>query len=89
MAYNDKFANIYIGDGIRELTNPIQTFVPPPLGPVQSEYVVGEITPENPYPFAEQVDPTVEAEEAYQEEMKAKEQEGKEDGEEGEEGEEE
>ncbi|KAJ3270098.1 Radial spoke head protein 4 A [Terramyces sp. JEL0728] len=88
MAYNDKFANIYIGDGLKDLGNPEQNFVPPALGPIQKEYTIPEGVEIS---LSEQLDPTVEAEEAYEEEKRAKDDEGKEEqeGEEAEEGEDE
>ncbi|KAJ3260820.1 Radial spoke head protein 4 A [Boothiomyces macroporosus] len=81
MAYNDKFANIYVGDGLKDLGNPEQHFVPPALGPIQKEYTIPEGS-ENI--LTEQLDPTVEAEEAYEEEKRAKDDEGKEEEEGGE-----
>ncbi|KAJ3000272.1 Radial spoke head protein 4 A [Globomyces sp. JEL0801] len=85
LAYNDKFANLYVGDGLKDIGNPAQHFIPPKLGPLQKEYVAPEATPDI---LVEQLDPTVEREEAYEEEKRAKDEEGKEEGEEGEEAEE-
>ena len=67
---------------MREMSNPIQSFVPPPLGPIQTEYAMGENTTGNPEMLVEQTDPTVEAEEAHELEMKGKDEENKEEGEE-------
>ncbi|KAI9203128.1 radial spokehead-like protein [Polychytrium aggregatum] len=66
VAFNDKFTNIYVGDGLKDLGNPVQHFIPPKLPEIQSEYTPlgAEIT--------EQVDPTVEEEKAYEEALKAK-----------------
>jgi radial spoke head protein 4A len=79
VAYNDKFANIYIGDGLKEVGNPQQDFIAPPLGAIQKEYVVDEATPDI---LTEQIDPTVEQEEQLEEEKKGEEKEAAEEEEE-------
>lgn len=61
VAYNDKFSNIYIGDGLKSLGNPEQTFVLPSLPELQNEY-----TPAEGVTFAEANDPTVEEEKAFE-----------------------
>ena len=70
VSYNDKFTNIYIGNGLKNLGNPIPQFAPPLLPPVQSEFAI----PEGSDPLSEQLDPTVEAEAALEAERKAKEE---------------
>ncbi|KAI9343476.1 radial spokehead-like protein [Zopfochytrium polystomum] len=86
VAYNDKFANVYIGDGHREVpsTSAGGLHLPPPLPPVQKEYDAdgggGEM---RPGVFTEQRDPTVEEETAFEEAQKAKEEQDAEEGEEG------
>ncbi|KAJ3298750.1 Radial spoke head protein 4 A [Borealophlyctis nickersoniae] len=92
VAYNDKFANVYVGDGLKDLGNPVQQFVPPPLPEVQKEYAPAE---GNENELVEQIDPTVAEEKAFtdEQERKARENEGKDESdeegedEEGEEGE--
>ncbi|KAJ3195504.1 Radial spoke head protein 4 A [Irineochytrium annulatum] len=93
VAYNDKFANIYVGDGIRE--QPMSQgglFIPPPLPDVMKEFVLvvkteeeeaEEGAPPKETMLVEQKDPTVAEEQAYEELKKAKEEEGKEEEEEG------
>lgn len=78
LAYNDKFANIYIGDGLKD----IESFTPPLLGKIEKEFAPNEATQDL---LVEQIDPTVEAETAFEDAKKAKDEEGKE-GVEGEEG---
>ncbi|KAI8909826.1 radial spokehead-like protein [Gorgonomyces haynaldii] len=80
VAYNDKFANIYVGDGLKDI--PSGHHVAPKLPEIQKEYV----QPEGQELLQEQLDPTVEQEKQYEEE-KAKENK-EEDGEEAEEEEE-
>ncbi|KAJ3415351.1 Radial spoke head protein 4 A [Chytridiales sp. JEL 0842] len=94
VAYNDKFCNLYVGDGLRELDAEDGLYVPTPLPPVQSEYVIPvEVREEDSEEdkakaleagrvWKEQVDPTVEEEEAFEEAKKAKEEDEKEEGEE-------
>jgi radial spoke head protein 4A len=79
LAYSDKFANIYIGDGLKDTGS----FKPPILGKIEKEFVPAEATPEA---LVEQFDPNVEAETAFEDSKKVKEDEGKEGGVEGEEG---
>ena len=79
LAYSDKFANIYIGDGLKE-GGP---FTPPVLGKIEKEFAVDEATPDA---LIEQIDPTVETETAFEDAKKAKDDEGKEGDAEGEEG---
>jgi hypothetical protein len=97
IAYGDKFANIYVGTGLREEGGEV---VPPSapkrLGEVQKEWsfaLQGDEAAVEAEKIAEQADPTPEAEAAYEEERRAKEKgeggEGGEEGAEGEEGEEE
>ncbi|KAJ8331197.1 hypothetical protein O5D80_000761 [Batrachochytrium dendrobatidis] len=80
VAYNDKFANIYIGDGIKDLGHTSHRFVPPRLGDIQREYSAGENTEENTDPLNEQLDPTVEQEKEFDDEKKSKDLVGKKDG---------
>jgi radial spoke head protein 4A len=82
VAYNDKFANVYIGDGQKSLGNPAQNFVVPRLGEVQKEYVgvVGEEGVPTGEEVTEMVDPSVDEELAFEDSLKIKEKEG-EDGE--------
>lgn len=68
VAYNDKFANIYIGDGLKDLGNPVQHFIPPKLGEIQKEFIPNE----NPEILVEQLDPTLEEEQMFEDEQKAK-----------------
>ncbi|KAJ1343554.1 hypothetical protein BSLG_001823 [Batrachochytrium salamandrivorans] len=35
VAYNDKFANIYVGDGLKDLGSPLQRYLPPKLDQIQ------------------------------------------------------
>jgi radial spoke head protein 4A len=42
VSYNDKFTNIYMGNGLKNLGNPTPIFSPPLLPPVQSEFEVPE-----------------------------------------------
>ncbi|RKO92975.1 radial spokehead-like protein, partial [Blyttiomyces helicus] len=70
VAYNDRFNNVYVGDGLKELSDARQRFVPPPLPEVQKEYAE---------PMMEQADPTLEEEKAYEDEKRAKEEEKEED----------
>jgi radial spoke head protein 4A len=79
LAYNDKFANIYIGDGLKDGGE----FAPPSLGKIEKEFVLDEA---NADVLFEQIDPTVEAETAFEDSKKTKDEEGKEGGAEGEEG---
>lgn len=65
-----------MGDGLRELGNPQQNFIPPTLGPIQKEYA-SEAANGNPELLVEQIDPTVEAEKASEEEHGTKEEEVK------------
>ena len=74
VSYNDKFANIYIGNGLKDLGNPTPKFAPPALPAIQSEYATGEGVPGNPDFLVEQMDPTIEAEAALEAERKAKEE---------------
>lgn len=69
LAYNDKFANIYIGDGHKDFGNPSQNFCLPPLPPVQKEYAV-EGPSENAATLVEQADPTVEDEKKFEDSKK-------------------
>ncbi|KAI9101096.1 radial spokehead-like protein-domain-containing protein [Phlyctochytrium arcticum] len=76
IAHNDKFVNIYIGDGLKD-TAGVGKFVPPTLEELQKEYVGDDCV--------EAIDPTVAEEQAFEEERKAKEEEAEEgSGEEGE-----
>jgi radial spoke head protein 4A len=82
VAYNDKFANVYIGDGQKSLGNPAQNFIVPKLSEVQKEYAGVSIDdgPPSVEETTEQVDPTVDEETAFEDSLKVKEKEG-EDGE--------
>jgi radial spoke head protein 4A len=60
------------------LGNPQQDFIPPPLGAIQKEYAIGENTTGNAELLVEQLDPTVEQEDQYEEEQRGKDEEGKE-----------
>lgn len=86
LAYNDKFANIYIGDGLKDLGNPVQNFIPLALTAVMKEYAGGDASTGNPELLIEQIDLSVEAENAIEDAKKGKDEEGKEveDGDEGE-----
>lgn len=65
VAYMDKFANVYVGDGLKDLAgNP---FVSAKLPAIQSEYGTGEPAPGTVADFTEEVDPTVEEENAFEE----------------------
>jgi radial spoke head protein 4/6 len=75
VAYNDKFANLYVGDGLKELGNPVRHFVPPKLPEIQMEFTVNENGPDL---LVEQLDPTTEQEMIYENEQKAKDDDGKE-----------
>ncbi|KAI8806047.1 radial spokehead-like protein-domain-containing protein [Cladochytrium replicatum] len=87
VAYNDKFSNLYIGNGLKDLGNPSQSFIPPPLPEIQKEYGSGvEGALGSPDELVEQVDPTAEEEAAFEAEQKAKEEALKGDQEEEEEG---
>jgi radial spoke head protein 4/6 len=85
VAYNDKFANIYVGDGLRDVSSETGLFVPPELPEVSKEFVLmvkeGEEEELKEKELIEQVDPTVEEEQAFEDAKKAKEAEGKENGE--------
>nr|KAJ3420715.1 Radial spoke head protein 4 A [Polyrhizophydium stewartii] len=81
VSYNDKFANIYVGFGLKDLGSPVQRFVPPRLPEIQREYATGEGAEGNAELLLEQLDPTIEQEKAFEDEKKAKEAEGKEGGE--------
>jgi radial spoke head protein 4A len=74
VAYKDKFANIYIGIGLKDLGNPVQNFVPPKLGEIQKEFVQNENAPDV---LVEQMDPTLEQERLYEDELNAKNADGK------------
>jgi radial spoke head protein 4A len=74
LAYNDKFANVYVGDGLKDLGNPVQNYLPAPLPKIEKEFAVPEATPDM---LVEQLDPTVEAETAFEDAKKAKDEEGK------------
>ncbi|KAJ3286941.1 Radial spoke head protein 4 A [Rhizoclosmatium sp. JEL0117] len=91
VAYNDKFANIYVGDGHGDIPKggflSDGLLLPPVLGEVAKEFVVVEKEenpddPENPivkeHGMVEQKDPTVEEEDAFEEAKRAKEEEAKE-----------
>ncbi|KAJ3101498.1 Radial spoke head protein 4 A [Phlyctochytrium planicorne] len=91
VAYNDKFANLYVGDGQRDTS----LFVPPPLPEVQQEFVLKvkveeeDEEVEKVVELVESKDPTVEEEREEEEKKRRREEEaagGGEGGEEGEEG---
>jgi radial spoke head protein 4A len=67
VAYNDKFANIYVGDGLKDISNKSRTFVPPKLGAIQAEYNES---------LVEQDDPTVEQENELEQKESPKEEDG-------------
>lgn len=69
---NDKFTNIYIGDGLKSLVNPAQSFVLPNLPLVQKEYAPGEGVI-----ITESVDPSVEEEKAFEDSQKKNSEEAK------------
>lgn len=85
VAYGDKFCNVYIGDGLKDL-GANQDYgnsafhYPPALPPVQVEYEEAVI---------EEDDPTVEQEKAYEDDLRAQREQEEEQNEEEEEGEEE
>jgi radial spoke head protein 4A len=63
VGYNEKFANIYVGWGLKELGRP---FVPAPLPAVQSEYGIVNPTPEEAG-LQEATEVSLEEEKAYNE----------------------
>lgn len=71
VSYNDKFANVYMGDGLKDLGSPAPFFAPPSLPAIQGEYVAPEDAPEI---LNEQIDPSIEAEAAIEAEKLAKEE---------------
>lgn len=77
VAYNDKFANMYVGDGLKDMGNPTQYFVPPQLPEIQQEFSVLETSPDA---LVEQMDPTVDQEKVFEDDKKAKDEDGKEEG---------
>ena len=81
VAYNDKFANIYVGDGLKDLGNS-KYFSITKLPVIQKEYAIGEGAIGNTEELNEQNDPTLAEEVAFEEDKKAGENEGKEEGEE-------
>ncbi|KAJ3302502.1 Radial spoke head protein 4 A [Kappamyces sp. JEL0829] len=83
LAYADKFANIYVGDGLKDIGNPAQNYMPVALGPIAKEYAAGEGSTGLAELLVEQLDPTVEVETAFEDEKRAKEEEEKEGDEEG------
>ncbi|KAJ3031980.1 UNVERIFIED_CONTAM: Radial spoke head protein 4 A [Siphonaria sp. JEL0065] len=98
VAYNDKFANLYVGDGHGDVGKGMYLkdglMLPPVLPEIAKEFVIIEKEenpddPENPIikekGMVEQKDPTVEEEAAFEEAKRAKEEEAKEAAEEGEE----
>lgn len=60
---------------MKDLGNPAQNFIPPTLGSVQKEFVLVEGA--DPNTLTEQLDPTVEAETAFEEAKKSKDEDGK------------
>ena len=80
VAHNDKFTNVYIGDGQKNLGNPMQHFIVPKLPDIQVEYGADVLV--------ENDDPTVEEEKAFEDSQKVKEEEVAEDGEPNDDGEE-
>ncbi|TPX56079.1 hypothetical protein PhCBS80983_g04803 [Powellomyces hirtus] len=83
LSYNEKFANIYIGDGHKDQSR----FVPPPLAELQKEYASGNGAPGTVEEITEQNDPTLAEETAFEEERRAREEEQQEESDdEGEEG---
>ncbi|KAI9351233.1 radial spokehead-like protein-domain-containing protein [Obelidium mucronatum] len=80
VAYNDKFANLYVGDGHGDVGKGMYLkdglLLPPVLPEIAKEFEKGMV---------EQKDPTVEEETAFEEAKRAKEEEAKEAAEEGEE----
>ncbi|KAJ3391996.1 Radial spoke head protein 4 A [Chytriomyces hyalinus] len=98
VAYNDKFANIYVGDGHGDVGKGMGLsdgmLLPPVLPDIAKEFALIEKEenpddPENPIlkemGMIEQKDPTVEEEDAFEEAKRAKEEEAKDAAEEGEE----
>ncbi|KAJ3037548.1 Radial spoke head protein 4 A [Rhizophlyctis rosea] len=82
VAYNDKFANIYVGDGLKSLPPGSHFFIPPPLPEIQGEYQP-KVPEDDEVPeggrrgeLDEQKDPTVEEEREFQEEMERRRAEG-------------
>ncbi|KAJ3170630.1 Radial spoke head protein 4 A [Geranomyces variabilis] len=71
VSYNEKFANVYIGDGQRDTPR----FVPPPLAELQKEYASGPGAPGTVEDITEQNDPTLAEETAFEEEKRAREEE--------------
>ena len=71
IAYNDKFVNIYVGNGLKDIPK-TPFFYPEALAPVQKEFVPDA---ENEIILAEQNDPSVLEEQAYEEMLKEKEEE--------------
>lgn len=61
VGYNDKFANVYVGWGVKDLTRP---YLPPALGEVQFEYGT-EQGPGKPDHVTEQADPSVDDEKVF------------------------
>ncbi|KAJ3094292.1 Radial spoke head protein 4 A, partial [Physocladia obscura] len=91
VAYNDKFANLYVGDGHGDVGKGMALadgmMLPPVLPDVAKEFVLVEKQenpddPDNPVLkeiiFAEQKDPSVAEEEAFEEAKRAKEEEAQE-----------
>ncbi|KAJ1345024.1 hypothetical protein BSLG_000539 [Batrachochytrium salamandrivorans] len=72
VAYNDKFANIYVGDGLKDLGSPLQRYLPPKLDQIQKEYGMGEGAESQVDLLVEQSDPTVEQEREFNEKRDAK-----------------
>jgi radial spoke head protein 4/6 len=72
LACNDKFANLYVGDGQKDFGNPTQSFFPPALPTLQKEYAVDVSTSEQL--LVEQTDPSVEEEKKFQDSKKLPEQ---------------
>ncbi|KAJ3189489.1 Radial spoke head protein 4 A [Gaertneriomyces sp. JEL0708] len=67
IAYNDKFVNIYIGDGLKDASlGDGGQYAPPPLPPMQHEYEGDDIN--------ELMDPTMAEEQAFEDERKAREE---------------
>lgn len=81
VAYNDKFANIYVGDGHKDQGR----FIPPPLPEVQKEYATGDGAAGAAEDITEHNDPTLEEEMAFEEEKRAREEEQEEESDEEEE----
>lgn len=68
IGYNDKFANIYMGWGLKETGH---VHVPAPLPPIQLEYGSSEASPDSAANIVEQADPTFEEEQATEAAAKA------------------